>query len=283
MKKTINILAVRIDGGTQPREQINLEVVNEYADAITAGAVLPPPVVFHDGADYWLADGFHRYHANKKIGAVSLEVEVQQGTQRDAILYSLGANDSHGLRRSNQDKRKAVMTMLQDKEWVTWPQAKIAKTCCVSREYVSRLHAELSASCDRSQDTTRTVEREGKTYQQNTANIGKKVAPVEPVKAAPEPVSENHSHELDEAAQTIRELAEENERLLDRLAVEVMDASEEEKTSASETIAELRNQVKSLEAELDAVKGSRDTYMRENAELKKQVAMMQRQIKKLGG
>ena len=112
MKKTLNILVIRIDGGTQPRASINLDAVNEYAEAITSGASLPPPTVFHDGADYWLADGFHRYHANKKIGAVSLECEVIEGTQRDAILHSLSANQTHGLRRTNEDKKKAVMTLL---------------------------------------------------------------------------------------------------------------------------------------------------------------------------
>lgn len=280
MKKTINILAVRIDGGTQPRAQINLDVVNDYAEALTAGVSFPAPVVFHDGADYWLADGFHRYHANKKIGAVSLDVEVQQGTVRDAILYSLGANQAHGLRRSNEDKRKAVTTMLQDEEWAKWSNGQVAKTCAVTPQYVGQVRASLEiVSSEKSgkpkqkqEDKERTyTTKHGTTAVMKTENIGQKQQESE------------QSYELDEAAQTIRELAAENEKLLDRLAVEVMDASEEEKTSAAETIAELRNQVKTLEAELDAVKGSRDTYMRENAEMKKQIQILQRQIKKLGG
>lgn len=100
--------------------------------------------------------------------------------------------------------------------------------------------------------------------------------------AKPEPIPEPVNHELDEAARTIRELAEENERLTDRLAVEQMDASEEAKSEAANTITELRDRIKTLEAELDAVKSSRDGFQRENAELKKQVLMQQKQLKKLG-
>lgn len=104
-----------------------------------------------------------------------------------------------------------------------------------------------------------------------------------PAKAKQEPIPEPVNHDLDEAQKTILELAEENEHLRDRLAVEQMDASEEAKSEAANTIADLRAQIKTLEAELDAVKSSRDGFQRENAELKKQVLMQQRQLKKLGG
>ena len=38
-----------------------------------------------------------------------------------------------------------------------------------------------------------------------------------------------------------------------------------------------------LEAEIDAVRTSRDTFQRQNAELMKQVRLQQKQIKRLGG
>ena len=97
-------------------------------------------------------------------------------------------------------------------------------------------------------------------------------------KPAAEPEPENH--DLAEAVFTINELSAENEQLRDRLAVEAMDASEEEKTSAAEIIAELRQQVRTLEAELDATRASRDGFQRQNYELMKQVQMQQRQLKK---
>lgn len=135
--KTINVKAIRIDGGTQSRVEIDNSIVAEYADAIRAKVAFPPMVVFHDGADYWLADGFHRWHAYNAAGKASAEVDVRAGTVRDAVLFSLGANGAHGLRRTNADKRKAVESMLADPEWSAWSDHKIADVCGVSQPFVS--------------------------------------------------------------------------------------------------------------------------------------------------
>ncbi|MFC0132067.1 hypothetical protein CR105_24510 [Massilia eurypsychrophila] len=170
---TIPLDAVRINGGTQSRVELNQVTIAEYAEAIRAAVDLPPVVTFFDGVTFWLADGFHRYNAHRDAGAMEIAAEIRTGTQRDAILFSVGANASHGLRRTNEDKRRAVETLLNDPEWRTWTQARIAETCGVSREFVSRLSSAQEPSCDRSQDTVRVVERNGKTYEQNTANIGK--------------------------------------------------------------------------------------------------------------
>ena len=108
---------IRIDGGTQSRAKIDQDVVVEYATAMQEGAKFPPVTVFHDGAEYFLADGFHRYFAAKKAGSPGIKCDVKEGTLRDAILYSFGANHDHGLRRTTADKRKAVIAMLSDIEW----------------------------------------------------------------------------------------------------------------------------------------------------------------------
>lgn len=133
----IKIDAVRIDGGTQSRVAINEATVAEYAETLTEGVVLPPVVVFFDGADYWLADGFHRFFANKRIGALTLEADVHAGDRRAAVLYSCSANAAHGLRRTNADKRKAVETLANDAEWSQLSDREIAKRCGVSVTFVS--------------------------------------------------------------------------------------------------------------------------------------------------
>lgn len=102
-------------------------------------------------------------------------------------------------------------------------------------------------------------------------------------KAVPEAPPAPANHELEEAVSTINELAAENDQLRDRVAVAAMHGTDEERAMAAETIAELREQIKTLEAELDAVRTSRDSFQRQNAELMKQVRMQQKQIKKLGG
>jgi hypothetical protein len=170
----LDISKIRRDGGTQSRVIIDEVTVSEYAEAMLDPITpFPPVVVYFDGTDYWLADGFHRVAARQRIGRSDIAADIREGDRRRAILYSLAANSLNGLRRTNDDKRRAVLTLLEDPEWSLWPQTEIAKTCGVSREFVNRVSQEMSASCDRSQDTIRTVNRSGKTYQQNTTRIGK--------------------------------------------------------------------------------------------------------------
>jgi len=127
---------IRIDGGTQPRVAISEAVMREYADKMLEGVVLPPVDVFHDGATYWLADGFHRYHAAGKIGRSHLTVTLHTGTRRDAVLFAVAANQGHGLQRTTADKRKAVTTLLADEEWGKWSHSEISRRCGVAHTFV---------------------------------------------------------------------------------------------------------------------------------------------------
>lgn len=138
--KTILLSDIEIDGNTQSRVAINQEVVTLYADLMRDEIVFPPVIVFSDGIRYWLADGFHRFHATSSIGdRANILADVRKGTQRDAILFSLNANVPHGLSLTNDDKRKAVMIMLNDPEWSELTDRAIARHCGCSRMTVSRL------------------------------------------------------------------------------------------------------------------------------------------------
>ena len=134
--------------------------------------IYPPIVVFHDGTDHWLADGFHRLHAIFMTSEKAIEADVRQGTRRDAILFSVGANASHGLRRTNQDKRRAVETLLRDEEWAAWSDRKIAEACGVSHEFVRQSRPAICQPL--TDEAPRKVERNGVTYEMNTAAIGKR-------------------------------------------------------------------------------------------------------------
>jgi hypothetical protein len=69
--------------------------------------------------------------------------QVRQGSQRDAILFSVGANDQHGLRRTNADKRRGVETLLRDAEWRDNGDNWIAKQCGVAQSFVWKVGKEL--------------------------------------------------------------------------------------------------------------------------------------------
>ena len=169
---------INISGGTQPRAEIDDGLVSEYAEAMVSGQEFPPVIAFYDGVSYWLADGFHRTHAAGRIKAGTIDAEVHKGTQRDAVLFSVGANSSHGKRRTNADKRKAVMTLLEDEEWGQWSNREIARKCAVAESSVRNYRADLTAKDAQSEEPPppRTyTTKHGTRATMNTSNIGKRL------------------------------------------------------------------------------------------------------------
>ncbi len=164
---TVRVASIRTDGGTQMRAAINEETVEEYAAKYASGVKLPPPVVFFDGEDHWLADGFHRLAAAERAGMELLGCDERKGTQRDAILFAVGANAKHGLKRTNADKRRAVETLLRDQEWVHWSDHVIADACCVVQETVRSARLRLE-STDQISQLTKTVGADGKERKRRT-------------------------------------------------------------------------------------------------------------------
>ena len=57
--------------------------VNECVVAFHRGDKIEPIRVFFDGAEYWLADGFHRVAAALRVGRREIEAAVVLGTYAD--------------------------------------------------------------------------------------------------------------------------------------------------------------------------------------------------------
>ena len=79
----------------------------------------------------------------------------------------------------------------------------------------------------------------------------------------------------------IEALIDENDQLTKKLAVATLPV--EDQDSGARLIDDLRAEIKLLTVELQSMRESRDRYQWENAELKKQVAAQQKQLKKLQG
>jgi len=140
----VAIKSIIAEDKIQQREQLSENCIEEYTDAIADGANFPPIDVYDDGENLFLADGFHRLAAYRQAGVETVEARIYKGTEREATLHAVGANADHGLRRTNADKRFAVTTLLNDKEWGNWSDGEIARRCRVSQPFVSKVRNELT-------------------------------------------------------------------------------------------------------------------------------------------
>ncbi len=151
---------LHLSGDAQSRVFVNPTVVSEYTERMRfddelelvidpEGTPWSPVRVYEDehaepGAPrYWVADGFHRVSAAEALDITQIQCEVLPGSPRDAIRESLSANARHGLRRTREDKRRAVQRALKDDEWRTWTDQRVADMCAVSRALVSSIRQDL--------------------------------------------------------------------------------------------------------------------------------------------
>lgn len=139
----IQVSKITMDPETQPRVELNSELLAEYGQELKAGTAMPPVVIFADGGVLWLADGWHRVLGAKQAGIKEISADIRTGTKRDAILYSVAANATHGSRRTNADKRRAVLALLKDSEWKKWSDREIARRCKVTQPFVSETRKSL--------------------------------------------------------------------------------------------------------------------------------------------
>jgi hypothetical protein len=207
---------IRLDGGTQPRAGINEEVVADYTQAILRGDEMPPLVVFWDGVNRWLADGFHRHHAHAAAGTMEVEVKQHTGTKRDAILFAVGANAHHGLRLTNEDKRRSIRMLLEDPEWSQWSDRKIAELTHSTHPTVSRVRAELEGrvekvSTPKAEKPAPEPPREAPTTPEAVERVEKFSTPDSATAA--EPQAQTPADDSPSATDLLEELQRENEQL----------------------------------------------------------------------
>src|SRR4030095_11272797 len=74
---TLNAEVLRCDPDIQPRLALSDAHIREYAALLQEGHQLGTIVVFQDGSDSYLADGFHRVAAAKSIDLDDFPAEIQ--------------------------------------------------------------------------------------------------------------------------------------------------------------------------------------------------------------
>lgn len=111
MDNALAISNIRLDGGTQMRAGISDETVKMYAEHLTDGSEFPPVIVFYDGSDYWLADGFHRVSAYGMAGIDVVPADIRSGDKMDAVRFALKANATNGRPRTSDDMRRGYQVI----------------------------------------------------------------------------------------------------------------------------------------------------------------------------
>ena len=136
---TLKLEQIRINGGTQYRDQIDQSVVQEYAELMREGIVFTPVKVMFDGSHYWLVDGFHRYFSCQAANLPMILCDVQNGTQELAQFRAMAVNREHGLKRNNATKTKVVQAALIHPMSCEMSDTEMARHCGVSTPFVGAI------------------------------------------------------------------------------------------------------------------------------------------------
>lgn len=262
--KSLSVDVINISGGTQSRLKIDQNYVEEIYEKMKEEVEYDAVTIFFDGKEYWLADGFHRYHATRKLGKASIKCKITNGLLRDAILYSKSANNQHGLPPTLQDKLNNAKELCDDFEWSGFSNRQIGRICDVSHVTVAKLRI------GKVPEKVKFFDKDGEVRTRVTKPPKAEKTFELPATAIPAtPVDDGKQQEA------IDFLVQENEKLSDQLAVK----GSADPELAGKTIAELRDEIKQLTIELNSVKISRDQFQAENAQLKKQLVYLQKQLK----
>lgn len=244
---------------------------------------LRQPIILHEGM---ILDGGNRYRACVEADVEPVFVDFDGG---NLISFVLSAN----LHRRHMSAGQQAVIVASAQDWAK-AQVQGANRHTVKTGNVAGLDtvADRAAQAGASERTQRMADKVAKADPELAKQVAhgemslpkavEKISGKKPKRTlAPKPEHcPSANDELVEAQHTISDLAAENESLRDRLAVEQMDASEEGKAEAATTISELRERVRTLEAENDALKASRDTYMQKVSEMQKQIAYWRKQAEK---
>lgn len=149
----VQLSQIRIDGGTQSRAQLDEATVLDYATVYSDASkrkfpcdALPEMESVFDGSHYWLYDGFHRYHGAVKAGLKQVRIAFVFGSVKDARWLACAANQTHGLKRTNGDKRRAVEMAFASIESQGMSDRAISTHCGVSFALVADVRKGLSAN-----------------------------------------------------------------------------------------------------------------------------------------
>lgn len=259
----------------------------EFKDLILSVEVIgvQNPITIYEGM---VIDGWHRYQASQSLGMDCPSVELEGWI--DPREFVLAQNKT----RRHITQAQLAMATTAVYAWASEGKPKLHTGCAVKtasemadiagvhRNTIVQAQAvqtkaapEVVAAVNRGEIGLRKAAAIAKLPQAEQAEAINKPLP-KPEKT--EEVAEEPDYsEIDAAMDQIGDLQAE------LVVARMGDVPEEQKDQAANLIAELRTEIKTLNAHLAAVILSRDTLQEENTQLKKQCKMYRNKLDKLNG
>ena len=156
---------------TQPRGYLDNPTIESYADSmLDEYEKFPPVTVFYDGSRHYLADGFHRVAAALKIKRTTIKSEIKTGSLEEAQWHSYSANSRQGLRRTNEDKRRAVESALKHPNAINMSDVALGKHLGVSENTIKKYRNLLGVGKSETRTVTKNINGKTTTFQQKVSS-----------------------------------------------------------------------------------------------------------------
>ena len=209
---SVSLASIVIDERFQTRAAMDQGVIEDYIDAIRVKGRWPfPPIKI---VSQFLVDGFHRVTAAKRVVAdPGTTAELRKSLQSVpcervtvdpsidniadlALQHALAANHTHGLRRSPADKWRSVELAVE--QWSNESDRQIAKLTGTTHPFVAKVRRELHVETLPPQQPLSSCEHAAK------------VETLPPAKLRASGGSDEHKPDPKEAANKVRNIADQH-------------------------------------------------------------------------
>lgn len=165
MAQKVPIADIDVAGSTQVRVSLSLSTIEDYAQALADGVLLPPVRLARTGdGRLYVIDGFHRIQAAKGLGRRDVDAEVEDGSEVTAVWSALAANREHGIRMTQADKARAIDLALKHPESSGMSDHAIAQHIGVRDETVTAHRERLAITSGSGSGVERGVTTDGRRH-----------------------------------------------------------------------------------------------------------------------
>jgi hypothetical protein len=137
-EKRLQIEKITLDPDVQVRGITHRETVRDYAQQKKEGYSFPPIVIFTDGLNNYLADGWHRLEADRLNDVATVACQIYEGCKDDAILFAIWKNRTQlGISWDKEARERSVLHV--HRLHPDWSDHLIQRATAVPRTTVWRL------------------------------------------------------------------------------------------------------------------------------------------------